>query len=166
MVIDSRGKLFGKISIIDIMIVVILMAAIAGVGYKFSKSGTIGSSAKADDLEIVFYAEEVPDYAAQAIKIGDIVKDGVQNSTFGRVKDIKIGDSVSWAQAENGEWFPSTKKGYVSIYITAEGKGIFEDSGVSIDSSDYFIGLTIDRLRAGNSAFNFVAIIHDIKKKG
>jgi len=35
MIIDSKGKLFGKISIIDILILVVLIAGIAGVWVKF-----------------------------------------------------------------------------------------------------------------------------------
>ena len=38
MIIDNKGRLFGKISIIDILIVVIIIVAVAGIGSKFVKS--------------------------------------------------------------------------------------------------------------------------------
>lgn len=36
MIIDSKGKLFGKVSIIDILVLVVLVAGIAGVWANFS----------------------------------------------------------------------------------------------------------------------------------
>ena len=163
MIIDSRGKLFGKVSIIDIVIVVVLLGAVAGIGYKFTKSKTVSPFVRADKLEIQFYGEEVPDFAAKAIKKGDLAKDSEKNVFLGTVKDIKIGKSVSWVESgSRGEYVASSKTGYSSIYITLEGKGVFGSTGVTINNAEYYVGQTVN-LRVGNAAFYIK--VSDIRKK-
>ncbi|MDP4179982.1 MAG: DUF4330 domain-containing protein [Bacillota bacterium] len=169
MILDSKGKLFGKISIVDILIVVIVLAAAGGVGYKLTRSkvGIYSTFAKSDKIEISFYADEVPDYAANAVSNGDIAKDFDRNVSFGKVTGKTTGNSVSWGVNEKGEQVASTKKGFNSVKVTVEGEGIYRDgkasSGVSFGSADFYIGRQITLL-VGNSAFQ--CRIYDIKKKG
>ena len=163
MIMDDKGRLFGKISIIDILIVLVVVAGIAGVAYKFTASKAATPFAKADDIQIQFYSEESPTDACSAIKSGDAVVDPVKNSSFGTVSSVKLDKSISWAQSDKGEFVASTKTGYSSIYLTADGKGAFGNSGVKFGTDYYYIGKTME-LRVGNSAF--WVRISDIKKKG
>jgi hypothetical protein len=169
MILDSKGKLFGKISIVDILIVVVVLGAIVGVGYKLKKSNIgIGNAvAKKDNIEISFYADEVPEYAAKAVSNGDLAKDFERNVEFGNVTNVELGKSISWAANEKGEMVPSSKSGFSSIKIAVEGPGVFRDgksaSGVTFGSADYYTGRTIFLL-VGNSTYQ--CRIYDIKKKG
>lgn len=169
MIMDNKGKLFGKVSIIDILIVVIILAGIVGgLGYKYSKSKTPGVFVKNDDIQITFYAEEVPDFVANAIKPGAIFKESIQDVTFGQVKnasDIKIDKPVSYAANQNGEIMRSnTKQGYVSLFVTVEGKGIYSENGITINSVPYYIGQNLTNLRLGASTIPYTKV-YDIKKK-
>jgi len=169
MILDSKGKLFGKISIVDVLIVLVVIGAIAGVGYKLTKSdiGVGNALAKQDKIEISFYADEAPEFAAKAVTKGDLAKDFERNVIFGNVTDVVVGDSVSWASNDKGEIVTSSKKGFSSIKVTVEGDGIFRDgkssSGVTFGSADFYVGRTTILL-VGNSTFQ--CRIYDIKKKG
>ncbi|KNY27396.1 DUF4330 domain-containing protein [Pseudobacteroides cellulosolvens] len=169
MILDSKGKLFGKISIVDVLIVLVVLGAIAGVGYKLTKSdiGIGVAVAKKDNIEISFYADEVPEYAAKAVSKGDLAKDFERNVEFGKVTNVEIGNSVSWAANEKGEIVTSSKKGFSSIKVTIEGPGVYRDgkssSGVNFGSADFYTGRNTILL-VGNSTFQ--CRIYDIKKKG
>lgn len=169
MIMDNKGKLFGKISIIDIIIVLVIVAGIVGgLGYKYSKSKTPGVFVKNDDVQITFYVEEVPDFVAKAIKPGAICKESIQDVVFGQVKDagdIKIDKPVSYSSNDKGEIVRSnTKEGYVSLYVTVQGKGIYSDNGLTINSVPYYVGQTLTNLRLGASTISYTKI-YDIKKK-
>ena len=41
MLIDEKGRLFGKINIVDFLVVAVILLAIAGVGYKLISSSSI-----------------------------------------------------------------------------------------------------------------------------
>ena len=99
MIIDSKGKLFGKVSIIDIIIIIVVIAAIAGVGYKLKQSNTITLTTKTDKVRLTFFSEESTEYAVKAVKVGDVVKDIDQGTTFGRVvEDIKTDKAMSFLE--------------------------------------------------------------------
>lgn len=168
MFIDNKGKLFGKINIIDFLVILIVVAAIAGLAPKFIKSGTSNPIfSKADTIVIGIYVEEASEFAINDIKKGDLLKDPVRNSTIGKVVDIKTAPSVYFAANDKGEYVKTTKQGYLSATITVEGTGIYSDrttqGGVTIDNVDQYIG-RLQEFRVGNSAV--YGRISSLQKKG
>jgi hypothetical protein len=151
-IIDNKGKLFGKVSIIDILIVFVFIGIIAGVGYKFTRSKTPTVFTKQDTLRVEYFVEEALDATANSIKVGDRAKEAVQNASFGTVTDLKIDKSVSYAATDDGEIKLTNKPGYSSVVITMEAKGIYGSFGTTIDNTEYYIGSYIT-LRVGNAAF-------------
>ncbi|MCX7747477.1 MAG: DUF4330 domain-containing protein [Clostridia bacterium] len=140
-----------KLNMMDIFLLIFLVLILGAVVYKFGFNGIWGSS-KDDGLLIELYQEEVPEYVAKSIKVGDIVIENVQSAEFGKVTEIKTGKSVSWAQTSQGQFVASSKEGYASIYITVKGIGKYTDRGVKIGSGTYLIGKSLD-MKVANTAF-------------
>lgn len=161
MFIDSKGKLFGKISIIDILIILVVLAGTAGLAYKVNNSKTITPFTKTDDIQVVFSADEIPEFVAKVMKVGDIVKDPIKGTVFGKVKDIKKGTSISRVETADGRIVVAERPGYVSLKVTIEGKGIYTNSGITFDNADYYIGKSLE-IRVGNTAI--YTRIYDLKK--
>jgi len=161
MIIDSKGRLFGKISIVDILIIVVVLAGIGGLAYKFSTSGILRLNSGTDTIYISFYNEELMDYAAKSVKEGTIVIDPQKNTEFGKVKEIKIDKAKSITVNDAGQYVETSKPGYSSILITVEGKGTYSESGVMFGTEKYYIGKTLE-VRFGNTAI--FSKIYDIKK--
>lgn len=166
MIIDSKGKLFGKISIIDVLVVVVILAGVVGIGYKFSKSRS-PLFAKGEIVVTQFYQAEVDEFAAKAIKVGDMVTDHSTGANFGKVTNIEIGKSASFAPDDKGVWVESPKPRYASIIITVEGPGIYKDGvgeqGVSFGNTDFYVDRSVD-VQVGNT--NFWAKVYSLQKKG
>lgn len=161
MIIDDRGRLFGKISIIDILVVFIVVAAIGGAYYKFGKSKTLTPFTKPDKVEIVFFAEDIPEYAGTGIRPGDLANDRVTNSVFGKVTDVAVGPDVFYSPNKDGQMIKSSKDGYISLTVVVEGTGKFTNSGVSFSNMDYYVNKQLE-VRFGNTAM--YAKIKSIKK--
>jgi hypothetical protein len=163
MIIDSKGKLFGKVSIVDIIIVLIVVLAIVFVGYKYTKTKTT-SPDKSQSVQMSFYIEETNDFTANSIKVGDKVVDFIQNSTMGSVTKVEVAPSVSYANNSEGKFVTSTKEGYSSVKVTIEGKGILTSNGLSIFGNTYLIGQNYN-VKIGNVQFE-KARVSNIGKKG
>ena len=161
MILDKKGKLFGKISIVDIIIAVIIIAAIAGLYYKFGKSGTVTAFTKTDNIQITLYHEDVPNYIANNIKVGDVVKDRLQNAVIGKVTDVKVGPDIVFHPSDSGQVVASSRPGYSSITVTAEGKGIYNVTGPTFGGVEYYLGKQVE-WRVGVT--DYFAKISDIKK--
>ena len=141
MIIDEKGKLFGKINIIDLIIAVVIIAAIGIVGYKFviaPKAQQGGQSV----AEIKFYTEEVSDFVAEKIDIGDKLMDEGKNVSLGVVTNIELGPAVSYGTDTEGKWVTSSREGYQSMILTGEVEATKFDHGMIVDASKYYVGHT------------------------
>ncbi len=165
MIIDKKGKLFGKISIIDIIIVLVVVLAVAFVGYKFVKSGTTSTVFnKAQDVQMTFYVEEANDFTAKSINVGDNVVDFVQSTTIGKVTKVETAPSVAFSPTSDGKLVKASKEGYVSLKVTVEGKGTLGGNGLTISGNDYLIGQNYN-VKLGKVQFE-KAKVSDVGKKG
>ena len=163
--LDSKGRLFGKVSIVDILIVVIILGAVAGVGYKYKKSQTQSPFAQKNKFQVEFFGEEYPSYIADSVNqsMGKPVIDGVQGSAFGKTSDIKIDNAVSFGTDMNGNVKASSKPGYKSIDVSAQGEGTYNGTALTINNVDYYVGQTLDKIRVGNAELKYIRI-KSIKK--
>ncbi len=162
MLIDDKGKLFGKLNIIDFLVILVILVGIGGVGYKFTKSKTISPFVKTKDIVLTFYGDEIPEFAASKINKGDTSKDFDKGTYFGTVSSLKIDKAVSIGMNDQGQYIKASRPGFSSVMVTVEGKGIFDNNGVTIDNSDYFVGKSIS-LRLGNSVI--FSRLYDIREK-
>jgi hypothetical protein len=150
MLIDSKGKLFGKLSVIDILIILIILAGLAGAYYKFGKSGAVFT--KTEDIKISFFAEDIPEYAAKNIKQGDIVKDKVSGSVIGKVTSVEVGPDIFYMQNDQGKMVKSSKEGYNSVKINLTGKGTFSSNAVTFGTADMYVAKNSE-IYFGNTTF-------------
>lgn len=151
--IDKNGKLFGKVNIIDIIIVILLLVVLAFTAYKlglFAPKQAI--STETNKIRIVFYQEEVNTFTVENTNLNDPVTDAIQNNSFGKVVDIESGESTSWGVDRDGKQVMSAKDGYSSIYITAENTGTVSSTGISTGGANYYVGQLLT-VRVGTSAY-------------
>ncbi len=149
MIIDKKGRLFGKISIIDIITLVLLLV----LGYLFfSKLGFISKGEKAQELQnlqITFYQESLNDFTAESIKPGQASKEGHKNVDLGQVKDVILGESVVWSGAYSYDK-KASRDDQKSIKIITEVQGEITDNGVIIQGEKFYVGDTFV-YKVGNS---------------
>lgn len=167
MLIDSKGKLFGRISIVDILIVVMILGVIGGVGYKFKKSSTSTPFAKKDTVQVTFYHPEANNYVEGTIKAGDIVRDKATGSVFGKVVSVSTDKAVSVGTNSEGQMVNTSNPRQRSITLVVEGEGIYKDGkseqGVSFDNTDFFVNSSVE-LRVGDTTL--WTFIKNLEKKG
>lgn len=151
--IDKNGRLFGKISIVDIIITVLLLAALL---FAVNKLGIFKPkqiiSGNTDKIRITFYQEEVNTFTVENVKLNDPVTETLQNAGFGNVADVKPDKSVSWGVDKNGRQVKSTKEGFSSVFITTETTGAITPGSIMTGGSTYYVGQLMT-IRVGTSVF-------------
>ena len=162
MIIDNKGRLFGKVSIIDVIIVLVIVLSVAGILYKFEKTKIAGPF-NSDKVVMEFFVEEVPEFVVESVSMGEHARNKLKNSDLGVITEIKIDKSISWSQNEKGELTKSTKAGYNSLAISVEGIGVYSEAGIVIDGGDYFIGQKLS-LKIKDAMFDNM-IIRGMHKK-
>ncbi len=158
MLIDKNGKVFGKINIIDLVVILILVAAIAVLGVKFLGKG----GDEVQTLEMKFYIEEVDNWVAEKIQNGDALYDGTYEIDLGEVTNVEPGEPMTWGLTQDGQYVLAPRAGYCSLTITGEVQGVKTDIGAEVDGNLYGVGHSMV-LYAGDS--KLYLRVHDISVK-
>ena len=136
-------KLFGKLNWGDLIIIVAVLAAAVIVGYKmFLKPTAAENTDTSTKMELTFFVEESPEYAANLVKEGDRVYDETMNCVLGTVTSVEIGESHTYAANSEGQMVRSGKPGYNSVKITSEVNATPYENGVMVGVTKYGVGHT------------------------
>ena len=137
-----------KFNIVDVIVLLVIIAAVAFVGYKVIGGGAgAGGSAT---YEVRFFCEEVPEFAATIIEEGDKILDEQKETNLGVVKEVRVGDARTYATTAEGGVTVNPKPHYNSVEIVAEVKAENYDYGMIVGSSKYGVGHSIT-IRVGKA---------------
>lgn len=141
MIIDQKGKLFGKINIIDLAIIIVIVAVVAILGFKFLAPSQSGQDSQGI-CEVKYYIEEVSDFVSEKVNVGDKLMDEAKNVGLGVVTNIELSDAVSYGTDAEGKWVKSSKPDYKSMIITSEVNATKFGHGMIVGASKYYVGHT------------------------
>ena len=139
--IDKNGKIGGKVSVIDLIIVVILLAALAFVGVRFltkDRSGVVNTQ----KAYMSFTGTEVSNYVVEQLKLGAKVLDDTENNILGYVTDIQTGQGYHYGVDNHGETVAVFPEDSSSVMVTSLAEGTLDGNGILIGGTRYAIGHT------------------------
>ncbi len=137
-----------KFNVVDAIVILVIIAALALVGYKFIGGGIGGR--EDGTYTVKFFCEEVPDFAADVIEVGDKVVDEQKDVPLGNVTEVKLGDSRTYVTDDEGGIHLTPKPYYYSVELTTTLKAEDYDNGIIVDSSKYGVGHSIT-IRVGKA---------------
>ena len=129
-----------RFTLIDAIVVLVIIAVIAFVGYKFFGKEVVQNQATSDTFEISFYIEEAPDFAVDNREVGSTVTDEAKKVSLGTIKNVETGDAVGFVGTDDGEFVTSSKENYKSVKITAEVNANEFEHGIKVAGNEYVVG--------------------------
>ncbi len=147
--IDKNGKLFGKINLVDLLIILIIVALAAFVALKYfgGKDEGVGLV----PVEISFHSDEEPQFVIDVLKEGSSVYDYNEKVTIGTLEGFEVGDPISFLTTGEGT-IPVEKEGYKSVTLKVKAMATPGPNGVTVDGVLYGVGHTLV-LFAGEAKF-------------
>lgn len=139
--IDKNGKLFGKVNLIDLIIVLVLLALVIFAVFKFAVPSNDDSTDSR--VKITLFCEETPSYVIDYIKFGAPVKDFAEDNTIGTVKSFEIGEPIGFETGENGFACEIIRENYNSVTIEVDAEGEIGENGVTVNGVLYGVGHTL-----------------------
>ena len=138
--IDRKFRIFGKVSILDILLVVLAVVALY-VAAQFSAPQTVG--AKPGDVRIRYTAElykKTPDFF-ENIKVGEKVYDIEKNYEIGTVVDVYQAPYMEEApDFKNGVIKRAAIDGLIYIYVVIEADAQITDSATMVGQYEVMVG--------------------------
>ena len=146
MIIDNKGKLFGKINIVDLAVILVVIVAIVGVALTKVKLDNskilsddsnmlIKSSAEMDKLEIELKVKEVRDVTRDAIIVGDDVYQVANDKFLGTVARVESTPAMRDVKGDNGTVYVAEVPDRYDVTIVVETEGKKKDDGFYTESN-------------------------------
>ncbi len=154
--IDERGFLFGKISVVDIMAVALVAAIGVMVYVRFFTQGdeNVGySNPEMVKVEYVVKVTSARDCHANAFRPGDTVYNGDEGPLLGSVTDVRTEPAHALVSTPGGKILSMPMEGYSDIYITVE-------SQCTTGANGYYLGGSIELNR--NMAIQLTTIYDSV----
>jgi hypothetical protein len=124
MLLDEKGRLFGKISIVDIGVLLLIIALLGGVYYKFFMVDKNQNAAKFDMLEYKILAEEVRQQSIDAIEIGANIYDVKTDSPMGKIVSKEALPATEQLTKADGTMVIAEKPGKFNLLVTIQVPGV------------------------------------------
>ena len=146
-IIDRNGRLFGKISVIDVLVIAVVLVMAAALFFKSNQTHT-GTSVTSETITYQMVANGVRTYVADAVQVGDLMYDQDRSSggTLGKIVDIQVLPGTKLGEMNDGTAGMVPVEDGVDLLLTIEGSGILSE-GRYLLNRVYDLGV--------NSARNF-----------
>ncbi len=141
---DKNGKIKGKVSIIDILVILLIVVVIAGIGARYGSR--ITSAVKSDkEFEYVLRVENVREYTVNALQRKGKITDKKSEKDLGEITDVRVENAVQQSVTASGEVKFSELPDRYTCFVTIIGKGKESDDNYILnDTTELSVGRNID----------------------
>ena len=139
--IDKDGKVFGKINIIDLLIVLVIVAAIAVAGFRAVNKRAESAASNAQRVRITFFGDYVNDFLPDALTIGDPLSEYSGKTDLGTLVSFSVEPAKQMVYNE----YTNTSEemdvlGHVWMTFTCETTGVLNSKGFTKDDVTFVVG--------------------------
>ena len=165
-ILDRDGRLFGKISIIDV-IVILVVAVLALAIYVKGQMPQTGASVTTTPVVYQILADNQPEYMLDAIQVGDQLFDKERSTggSLGEIIDVQVSDGTYQGELDDGTVADVPAEGYYNILMTIRGEALVGADGSVALNRIYDLGVNSHRNFNTKYAY-FLGMVTDIQVQG
>lgn len=148
-IIDQNGRLFGKISIIDVLVILVVLVMAAALYFKGHQTHT-GVTVVEQPIIFQVRVRCINDYTANAIQVKDSVYDQDYSSggqALGEITDVQVERAPGRRLTDNlgdGTSRMVESEGTVDLLVTIRGSGLITGKSYSLNRV-YDLGINSSR---------------------
>lgn len=166
-ILDSKGRLFGKVNLLDVGAVLIVFVILAGIFLFPGPSGTLASANSNVEVDVVVLGLKSSKGPQAFIKEGDKANFIIRNQPAGEVKIKKVIPLPRTALAPQADGTLKAvtdprpeEKFSVNLVVTLEGKGQMTANGPVFGGTNIKIGSPVE---LDGGLYNFKPSVIDIR---
>lgn len=130
---NSKGKLFGKVSIIDIIVIVLIVVAVVGAYFRFKGNNVVAVN-KTTEFYYTISIKEIRETNKNLLVKSESENtafrlDNKINSTMGELINVEVSDAVGIIEMPDGSIVKATIPEKYDVKLTLKVKGSKSDSG-------------------------------------
>lgn len=142
--LDEKGRIFGKVSIIDLALVLVVVLAGAWFGYaRFGRDLGAEIAAREQPIEIVVIINGVRPTTAEAFRNSTTVSEFKTGAVIGTVKSVETVPATYWYVDEAGRLIKSVTDERVDALVTIAGNARFGENSITMNGVEVRVGLSL-----------------------
>ena len=134
--IDRNGRFFGRVSVIDVLLIVLILGLAVGFGYRKLSA----PAQRIVDSNTKFYAtfaiEKVRDFSVQSVKVGDIFYEQYGQQPLGKVVAVNSAQAYDVIHKTDGTSVYAPLLGKYNLYVTIEASGSVNSGGYYFNGNE------------------------------
>jgi hypothetical protein len=140
---DEKGRLFGRINIIDLAAILLVLLVAAGLFVKGRLPVVNSITSPPQKLQVTFLVSEVLPATADAVIVGGKAWEAKTGPYLGVITGKEAVPAVKWVKTADGRVAKTTVPEKVDIYITVTGEGRMDDTTTMLGSVEVRVGQTV-----------------------
>ena len=146
---SKEGKLFGKVSIIDLFVLAVIVAIVLFGVFRLGNEDGIGILQSPQSVTLGLTQEDLSDFTANALRIGDPVAANDFNVELGHIVALSQEVAVESHPNADGILVVSPMEGFSRVEITTELYGFPFANGIWVMGHRFLVGEELV-IRAGD----------------
>lgn len=134
-IIDKKGRLFGFINILDLIVLVLIVGLGASFAFKTATNENVTLLGASQTFYITFRIERVRDFSVNAVNTGDIIYEQ-HAQVLGKTVNVWTEEPHEVVALNDGtaEYFPM--EGKYDLFITVEATGTVNSGGFYVNGNN------------------------------
>lgn len=162
-IIDKKGKIFGLINLIDLIIILLICIVLVG-AFKFQDIkgafNSFSNAAEKGDIFVTYSINGVKMVSYDGIVIGDVFYEEDTKQIVGEVIEKSYANSKIATTDGEGKFIYSEIPDRYDVLFKVRASGSYDDMNVIVNGKSIHIG---EKYEINSRFSNFTAIIYDIE---
>lgn len=134
MILDKKGKLFGKINLVDISVILIIIIAVAATYFKFNLSAHSDVTRSDAEVIVTLRATGVRDFTVDAYEVGDKVYDDESGKYVGEIVEKTTTEAKDHLTKTDGTVSEQLLPERSNLIIKVKSSALVREDGVVLES--------------------------------
>ncbi len=144
MILDKNGKIFGKVSIVDIAVLLVVALVAVGIFARYGSHITTAVQSQ-EDFRYVLKIEGVRQYTVDALNKKGAVTDKKSLKNLGEITDVRTEGATRESVTADGRVTYAPMPDYYTCYVTIDAHGKeSEENYVLDDATELSVGRIVD----------------------
>ncbi|MFB5083165.1 DUF4330 domain-containing protein [Symbiobacterium thermophilum] len=139
MLIDNKGRLFGKINLLDLVVLLGILAVAGRFAYGALTGPAATPTGQDQVIEMTLRIPAVTQWTIDAIQVGDEVYDSKSNTRMGQIVDAWWEPAVVVREMPDGI-VPHESDTHFDLYVTVRGPARVSPNGVTMSGIEVKVG--------------------------
>ncbi len=159
----EKGKLFGLLNIVDVIVILLVVGAVVGVAAKTSVLRKMVVKSTVSHVRTQVFIDDILPVTAAAPKVGDVVRELSSGDELGVVTDVKVEDHVEKASDAQGNWHMNPVPGRKTVILTLDGDLTAYNHQFRVGTMSVKVG---SKITISSDLYQFDVVIIEVEEIG